>query len=163
MIPIVVVGMTRFLERLERTCLTNSISSKMRRAEPYKSEVVLTLCSFWAAFVLYNPPSNFASFPAAFAIAERMQGAEWLWATAALSGALIKTLGLMLTAASEAQTFAFWCRCMGLVISGIFWGAMGTSTTLGNPDTLFGVPGILMGLTAVWVLLRFPRMPSDVD
>lgn len=161
MIPFTYVGMSRFLERFEQTCVTHSISAKMRFVEPYKTEVFLTLCSTWAAWVLYHPPSNFISFPASFAIAERMQGQEWVWASAALIGAILKACGLILSLAREAPSISFYMRCTGLIISGIFWTVMGTSATLGNPDTLFGVPGFLMGLSAVWVLLRFPKMPSD--
>ena len=161
MVSTIYVGMSRFIERLEQNCLTNTASMKMRSIEPYKVEVVLTLCSLWAAWVLYHPPSNFSTFPAAFAIAERMQGQEWIWATAALVGAALKAIGLILTLASEAPSISFYMRCSGLIISGIFWTVLGTSATLGNPDTLFGVPGFLMGLSALWILVRFPKMPSD--
>jgi hypothetical protein len=132
----------------------------MRSIEPYTLEGFLTLCSVWAAFVLYNPPSNFATFPAAFAIAERMQGSERVWATTALIGAISKVLGLLLAALDAAPNLSFGIRCGGLVISGIFWSVMGTSAVLGNIDSLFGVPGLLLGLSAVWTLVRLPAVRS---
>jgi hypothetical protein len=156
-----IVSHSRLLDVIGKHCITNKISRGMRSVEPYTLEGFLTLCSFWAAFVLYHPPSNFASFPATFAIAERMQGSESFWATTALMGAILKLLGLLLTAMNVADGPSFFVRCVGLVISGIFWSIMGTSSALGNPDGLFGVPGLLLGVAALWTLLRLPTMRSD--
>lgn len=152
---------SRLWETFGNHCLTNKVSKSMRSVEPYTLEGFLTLCSFWAAYVLYHPPSNFATFPEAFAIAERMQGSEAVWGTTALIGAMSKLIGLVLTALEVGEGLSFFIRCIGLVISGIFWSVMGTSSALGNTDSLFGVPSLLLGLAALWTLLRMPTMRSD--
>lgn len=149
-------------QRFGEHCLTNRISKRMLFLEPYRAEGVLIICSLWAAFVLYNPPSNFASFPASFAIAERMQGSEAAWATLALVGALLKMFGLVFLGNPRLAMTSFVLRVAGLVVSGIFWMIMGISATIGNFDSLFGVPGFMMGVTAVWILFRFPVSPTDV-
>lgn len=149
------------LQRLSAHCVSRTISKRMLSLEPYALEGFLTLCSFWAAYVLFTPPSNFAAFPKAFAFVEQMQGKESLWATMVLVGAASKAIGLALVAVPPAGGVSFILRCVGLMISGFFWTVIGISSMLGNPDTLMGFPGFLMGLSAVWVLLRFPVNPAE--
>jgi hypothetical protein len=153
----------RFLSYLHSACVSHRISRSMRWAEQYVAEAVLTTASVWAAYVLITPPSNFASFPASFAFVESLQGHEAGWAIIALLGATMKAGGLALlwrARTVKAVTISYYMRCFGLIISGFFWGLMGLSALIGNPDSLFGIWGILGGITAWWILIRFPVLPE---
>lgn len=153
----------RMLAALGKQCVSLSLSRKMRWAERYVPEVMLAGGSLWAAYALYHPPSNFAAFPQAFAFVDHLQSEEHFWATVALIGAMAKILGLTWQAltSSRRNWSALAVRCFGLAISMGFWFLMTAGTIWGNPDTLFGGLGIIMILTASWVLLRTPAMPGD--
>lgn len=124
----------------------------MRRHDIYVLEGFLLLSSFWATFVLFTPPSNFATFPHAFDLIASLDGHENMWAAFAAVAAIVKFVGLLLTASMPSSGRAL--RAFGLAMSGLFWTVMGVSTVAGNPDTLFGLPGMLMGVLAWWALLR---------
>jgi hypothetical protein len=156
----------RLLSRLTDASLAAEISRKLLWAEQYAAEVVLTTASIWACYVLLTPPSNFEKFPESFALAETLQGHEVAWGIIAAIGATLKMAGLFVCALRSTQGKApggisYTLRCSGLFISGVFWGLMGISSLWGNPDSLFGLWGILAAVTAWWILIRFPIVPGE--
>lgn len=108
-------------------------------------EFALMLCGFWAAWVLYTPPSNFGTFRSSFALAAMLSKSETTWATIALSSALCFLTGFALAVIDWRVRCAWRFIQVGIVLSVLFWTAMGMSTVLGNPDTLYGVPILVMG------------------
>lgn len=132
--------------------------------EPYLVEVYLSVASLWAAFVLFTPPSNFASFPMSFALVESIQGQESAWATMALVGAILKIIGLAirLLLPLRMTVTSYLMRSMGLAFSGFFWMLMGVSALVGNPDSLFSIWGPLTALAAWRTLVKFLLKPGVV-
>lgn len=131
------------------------------KMEFYTDEVYLTIASFWASYVLFTPPPNFATYPQSFAFVESIQGHEITWATLALAGATLKITGLAIRLKmSRPTTLSLALRTIGLGISGFFWTLMGISSLWGNPDSLFGIWGALMGIAAWRVLVRFLLEPG---
>lgn len=140
--------------RLERSV------GRLLAIEPYRSEITLALASLWAAWVLFTPPSNFATFAKGFAYAADL-ATERQWAVFALVAACTKLGGLALTWCRRCQNTALTLRLIGLAMSGVFWVLLGLSACIGNPDTLFGFPVVLFGVTAWWLLVRFPTIPAQ--
>ena len=143
--------------------LFQPIASFVCENDKYAIEVALTCASLWAAYVLYTPPSNFAAFHAGFALAETLQSQESKWAFLALLAALLKIFGIGFQTRKKYPTiFSDLLRLLGLGISGTFWLILGVSTIWGNPDTLFGVWGVLAGLLAWWGILKFIVYPGGI-
>lgn len=143
-------------------CALTSISRTMRGLEPYFAEGALSICSVWACYVLLMPPSNFATYPASFYLADWLVNGEQAWGVVAAIAAALKVVGLGITWRRPHSELAIVCRCFGLGLSGFFWTLMGLSTVVGNPDTLFGMPAIIMiASSAWWTLARFPTIPGD--
>lgn len=130
--------------------------------EPYLVEVYLSVASLWAAFVLFEPPSNFAAYPISFALVESIQGQESAWAVMALVGAILKITGLAirLLLPTRMTVTAYLMRSMGLAISGFFWMLMGASALVGNPDSIFPIWGPLTALAAWRTLVKFLLKPG---
>ena len=139
-----------------------AVPERMARLEAYAIEVMLSLSSLWAAWVLLAAKRDpFTTFRVAFALATRL-GSEHHWAYVALIGAATKLIGLGLSRTPFICT-ALILRLSGLGISGAFWFLLGLSTVLGNPDTLFGFPITLLGASAWWLLIRFPTLPDSAS
>jgi hypothetical protein len=124
----------------------------LRERDLWAIEVFLLISSCWAASVLLRPPSNFAQFPSAFGIAEMLSRNEQLWGYLVACAAGLKIIGI--TFYFKHRTIGVVLRCMGLACGGTFWCMMGLSTVIGNPDTLFGFAGFMMGVLSWWSILR---------
>jgi hypothetical protein len=137
-----------------------SISRRMAAVEPYAIEVVLSLSSLWAAWVLTSDPSNFQQTPKEFAVALRF-GSEHRWAIVGLAAAIAKISGLVLCRTSWICT-GLLLRLGGVAASGAFWFLLAISKLTGNPDSLFAFPVLCLALSAWWLLVRFPTLPSEL-
>jgi hypothetical protein len=137
----------------------SSLPQRLARLEPYAIEVVLSLSSLWAAWVLTTGPGNFLVYPHAFELASRL-GNEHEWACAGIIAATLKISGLLLCRTAWVCT-ALVLRLSGIAMSGSFWFLLGLSAVEGNPDTLFGFPVLLLGISAWWLLIRFPTLPNS--
>lgn len=133
---------------------------RLNAVEPYRSEFTLACASAWAAWVLLTPPSNFETFHAGFAFAEEL-ATERQWAVFAIVAACAKLIGLGATWCGRCRNTALMLRLIGLAMSGVLWVLLGASAIHGNPDTLFGLPVVLFGMTAWWLLVRFPTIPKE--
>jgi hypothetical protein len=133
--------------------------TRMRLLEPYGTEGLLILCSLWAGWTLTANPLNFPIRPEIFHVASLIQPNERVWGIFALISALTKIVGLLLTFIRRLFVFAVLLRCLGLSLSTLFWLIMGSSLLVGNPDSVFALPIITQGLSALWVLIRFPVFP----
>lgn len=119
------------------------------------------LASWWATWVLFSPPSNFAAFPNSFwFIGSHLLLDERQWATVIGCGALAHTIGFLFRSwgwLSAARGLSF----AGLAVETIFWLVFGLSTIYANLDTLFGFTGTLVGITAAWRLFRIGLVMPD--
>jgi hypothetical protein len=139
-----------------------ALPPRMVRLEAYAIEVVLSLSSLWATWVLLAGKRDpFTAFRTAFALASRL-GSEEHWAYIALIGAVTKLIGLSLSRTPFICT-ALVLRLLGIAIAGAFWFLLGFSTVYGNPNTLFGFPIMLLGASAWWLLIRFPTLPDSTS
>jgi hypothetical protein len=141
------------LEDINRNWRWRRLFGLLHSADALVIESILILCSAWAAFVLFTPPSNFGQFPLTFALTEAIIQPEYGWAWFAAIAAMVKLAGLACYRPPWAGPLL---RCTGLAMSGTFWFVMGASTMVGNPDTLFGFCGLMMGFLAWWSLFRVP-------
>lgn len=117
-------------------------------------EVMLTISSCWAAYVLLVPPPLFVETSPAYWLASAIFP-EYSYGLFALVAALVKMLGMAISVADYQPTAGRWIRCVGLAMSGVFWTIMGVSAIYGAAtSTLFGVTGLLMGIFALWSALR---------
>lgn len=123
----------------------------LRERDLWAIELFLLASSLWATFVLFRPPSNFANLPT-FDIAEMFTRNEILWAWLVASAATLKIIGGLCY--FKYHTTSVLLRSTGLAIGGAFWCLMGTSAIIGNPDTLFGFTGLMMGVLSWWSILR---------
>lgn len=111
--------------------------------------------SAWAAWVLWTPPSNFAAFPKAFALAYSLPfSCDMAWASFITLATILHVAGLCLFARHH-RDIARPLAWVGLSFQGFFWWTFGFSTLYGNPDTLFGIPGgVVIGAMAFWRAAR---------
>lgn len=123
-------------------------------------ETIIALCSLWASDKLLSPPSNFAGHLAAYSMARSIISDEQSWGVGAGVGAIVHIVGLALLSLRAAPLVSIICRCFGLIVSGFCWSVMGWSFLLGDLDSLPAMPFILIGVVALWTLLRFPLVPG---
>lgn len=126
----------------------------LRSSDVRLIEIGVTINSLWASLVLLTGPSNFARFPNAFYLVDRLQEEESFWGWFALIAAALKILSLSSVFGYLKLPGARYYRWTGLSMSGVFWCLMGASTLVGNPDTLFGFGGFMLGLASWWALVR---------
>lgn len=118
-------------------------------------EVSSLINAMWASYVLFTPPSNFATFSASFQLVRDLEAHEVFWASYAGFNALLLFISIFITYVHESKSSGLILfRCLGLVLSGTFWFLMGLSTVIGNPDALFGFTGIVLGLASWWATIR---------
>lgn len=133
----------------------SSSTARWHFSDAYMMEVYLILSSMWAAYVLSSGPSNFIMFPSSFAAPRYLMDNEGAWAAFAGIAAMFKLWGFIgQFIFGQKSFFPFIANCLGFAMSGIFWLVMGGSSLYGNPDTLLGFSGALMGVFATWSLLR---------
>jgi hypothetical protein len=145
--------MTRMTDFLQ------GLPHRMEKLEAYAIEIVLALSNLWAAVALLSRTRDpFTAFQTAFALASRL-GSEEHWACVAFIAGATKLVGLGISPTRFVCT-ALVLRIGGLGISGAFWFLLGLSTIYGNPHTLFGFPIMLLGISAWWLLIRFPTLPD---
>lgn len=132
-----------------------SLRRVMLHLETWMIEIVLTIASFWAAHVLLLNPSAFATWPQSFAIAQRLNAHEALWAMVALMTALFEALGILL-GLFGCRSVCFVMRLIGLYGASVFWGVMGGSALIGTPNSMFGIWGLIGAVSALWILVRSP-------
>lgn len=132
----------------------------MIRAELYGVEVILCICSLWAATHLLAPGNTFASYSPGFAFMRYVIMRDDYWGFIAAVAVLAKVSGLSLFMLGLAPGPSMALRCVGLMISSFFWTMVGASFLIGNPNSIAGVPLILLGASAWWTLLRFPAVPQ---
>jgi len=149
------------VDKLTRACYMNALVIWMKSVAPYAIEGYLTLCSIWAAYVLATPPTNFSAFPRAFALVAQIESDETWWATFIGMAALFHLIGGVFLPFRRLQTISLMMRVVALGMSWMFWTVMGTSTVIGNPDSLYGAPAIGIGFLAFWILVQFPKIPGE--
>ncbi len=118
-------------------------------------EIVLSASSLWAYWYFrgsYNLAIDEVRFALPFEFASRS-----FWSLALLTAALMKTGG-MTACLLRLPTIGLPLRLIGLAFSGTIWGIFGLSSILSQPS-LFAFPVLTLGLSAWWLLLRFPSMP----
>lgn len=121
-------------------------------------EVALAISSFWIAWVLHVPPANFHQFPSAFWMMLRAGTDEQFWSTLAFTAAAVKLIGAGLFFGPVIlRGAALPCRIFGMGMSSVLWFLLGLSAVTGNPDTLFGFSGMMVGMYSIWHLLRLSR------
>jgi hypothetical protein len=116
-------------------------------------EILLTISSMWAFVVLETGPSNFATFSRTFLLMQDVMREEY-WGIFALIASALKATGVLLALVPRTAASGTVLRCFGLGMSAAFWSLAGFSTVVGNPDTLFGFNGILLGAAAWWSIVR---------
>ena len=136
------------------------LSRRMLSLERFGVETFLFVCSTWAARRLLTPPSNFAGYEAGFAFMAAMKLHEADWGVGIAVAAVLQLVGLGLAGLRRSPMLSMQMRCIGLLMSGFFWTVIGSSFLVGNPDTIAGVPLVLLGCSAWWTLLRFPSLPN---
>lgn len=133
----------------------------MLREELFGAETILAICALWAAHTLLSGPSNFIRHHADYALLVEIMRNESRWGFLAAAACLFHVLGLGFLTLETAPTLSVSSRCLGLFLSGFLWSVIGWSFLLGNPDSLTAVPLIMIGLTALWTLMRFPFVPKQ--
>lgn len=136
----------------------NRMSRSLQGLERYAIEIVLSLSEMWIAWRLLMPPPKFDNAPNFAFVAEL--ATEPQWACLALLAAGLKIGGLVLTATKRRPEAAIALRLAGISLSGTFWVSMGFSAVISNAQSLFGMPVLLLGVSAWWLLLRFPTIPK---
>jgi hypothetical protein len=145
---------TRCVQRL------NPLSLWLWRAQPFYLEIALAVCSAWVASALLKSPGPFHNYPGSFEIPMRLLDNEHDWACVFGSGAATKAIGLTLMLWPQHRN-AGWClRCIGLAISGVGWTLFGASA-IQNPQTVFGITGLVMGVSSWGLLLAMPAVQPD--
>lgn len=137
-----------------RIAKTGKWTRFFRASDVRAVEVAVACNSLWASVVLAIPPSNFAAFPKAFSIAERLGRGESFWSAFAAISALNGVAGMIVLGCYYRSWLGVLLRATGLSMAGLFWCLMGVGTIVGNPDTLFGFGAVLIGLAAWWSLIR---------
>jgi len=132
----------------------------MNHWERYRTEVLTSLASLWAAKSLLLAPSNFESRPFRFHLVAEISSSEVFWGWFALIAALLKLVGLLCCLRYQSHNLGLSLRVAGLSMSGFFWTAVGLSATIGNFDNITGTPMVLVGFAAWWLLFLFPAMPE---
>lgn len=127
-----------------------------RYSNTHLIELFFLLGNFWAAWVLMHSPSSFDSFPKAFALVRSLEISEPVWGVLALISALCFTWGNLwgIWRKDASLKLSYIPRLLGFSCSALFWLPMGVSTMIGNPDTLFGFLGFLVGTFSLWSVLR---------
>jgi hypothetical protein len=145
------------------TDVLDSLSPRMVRLEAYAIEVELSFCSLWAAWVLLVAEgwSDVINANSAFVLTANF-GSQTIWGSVAFIGATAKLTGLLLSR-THFSGLVLMLRIGGLWISGTFWLILGLAAVGGHPHSLFGVPIILLGVSAWWVLIRFPTLPGSAS
>lgn len=141
----------------------DALPRRMAGFERYALEVMLSLSNLWAAWVLLSAGSwqNIISARSALAMAANL-GPETHWGYAALIGATTTIVGLSLCRTPLVGT-PLVLRLLGIAISGAFWFILGASAIYGNPNALFGLPIMLLGISAWWLLIRLPPLPDSAQ
>jgi hypothetical protein len=134
----------------------------MLAVERVNAEVSLALSSAWAAHQLLTGASDFDLYRPGYFLLVTMDVPERGFGAIAAIGALGSILGLLLCVVGFLWQCGMVFRCLGLALSGVFWAAMGTSFLIGNPSTVAGVPLLFLGLSAWWILIRFPTVLGPV-
>lgn len=157
--------MARDLEKMTREIVDLSELLRKARAPFYLLrqtditviEIFLSLSSIWAFLILVFSPFHFSGQESNYRNILGLSGRENFWAAFAFIAALMKLFGLSLVYLRKKKDSSLIPRYIGLSMSGVFWCLMGASTIVGNPDTLFGFTGFLMGIVAWWSVLRLTR------
>lgn len=105
----------------------------------------LALASSWGAWVLIHPPSNFERFHDSFALVSAMSTNEFGWAAFIAFAAILQWYYTICVWFGVRNALRFLSAMFALPCHAFFWLVMGGSTVLGNHDTLFGVPMMLVG------------------
>lgn len=136
------------------------LAKRMLRAELYAIEIILAICSLWAATHLMTPTRVFDTYANGYAFMRGLLKHEEYWGFIAAIGAIAKVLGLGLFTLDVTPRLSILLRCFGLTVSGFFWTVTGSSFLMGNPDSIAGLPLVMLGASAWWTLLRFPAVPK---
>lgn len=136
------------------------LTRKMLLAERVGVELIVTVCSVWAAWKMLTGPSNYSLCPHDYALLVHFQVREQGAGFFAAISAVMMTLGLSGSWLHFCPLCSTWFRCVGLAMGGVFWTVLGVSFLVGNPDSVAGVPFALMGISAWWTLIRFPSAPG---
>lgn len=139
------------------------LTREMLVAERFGVELIVTISSVWAAWKMLSGPSNYAFCPNDYALLVHFQLREQGAGFFAAIAALLMTIGLSGTLLGSCLSCSTWFRCIGLAMGGVFWTVLGVSFVFGNPDSVAGVPFILMGISSWWTLIRFPSVPGLPD
>ena len=132
------------------------LSRRIARAEPYRAEVFLSLCSLWAARSLWEAPTNLLSGNHLWM--SQFDGNDTHWALLISFAAAAKIIGLLLCIGRK-SSLGLSLRVTGLAISGFFWVGLGISALKFSSFSIHGMPMVLFGVAAWLTLLRFPSMP----
>lgn len=131
-----------------------------RAIDRYVLSWLIIAVSFWAAWVLARPPSNFAAFPVAFQVVASAGWPEEAWAIFIGGGAVMHSMGMILRVRGLDLDAARIIGFIGLSVETIFWLLFGLTGILANPDTLFGAAGLAIGIGAAWRLSRYGWSPD---
>lgn len=123
--------------------------------ERFGTEIVLAWCSGYAAFAL-GMGDDHGVWPSAYALPVKLPGTQGTWATLMGVAFLCKALGLLLCV--RLPRGGYFPRVIGLAMSGLLWSSLGAARLLDDPHTLFGMPVLMFGMGAWWVLLRSPSI-----
>lgn len=126
----------------------------MRTADVYVFELFAICSSFWAAWVLTTGPSNFSVYSATFLVVQTILPDEKFWGAFAFLSAMIKSAGILLGWRQFYNKNSLYFRIVGMQMSALFWTLMGASTVYGNPDTLFGMIGLFLGVASQFVVFK---------
>jgi hypothetical protein len=145
------------------TVYFGALLRRLVKFEPYAIEIVLSLSSLWASWVLLSGGtwSDAINSKSAIAFADSL-GPETYWGGAALIGGTAKIIGLLLIR-TRFISAALALRVAGLGISAAFWIIIGFCVCYGNPESVVGGPVILLGVWAWWLMLRLPALPDSVS
>jgi hypothetical protein len=144
---------TRCVRRL------NPLSLWLWRAQPFYLEIALAVCSAWMSWALLHSPGPFHNCPALYEIPMRLLDNERDWSCVFASGAAAKAVGLTLMLWPRHRNAGWRLRCIGLAISGVAW-TLFDASAVENPQSVFGITGLVMGISAWGLLLAMPAVQA---
>lgn len=131
----------------------------IRNSGRYTTEGVLTPIAAWVALVLWLPPSNFARYPAAYHLVERLQADEQFWALAMGLAFALHAAGLIGLLCAPCRLVSVSLRIAGLAISSVFWLVLAVSFIAGDHASIGAAMAFALSLMGLLEILRGPPLP----